>query len=167
MAAKTRGSSDSTGQSKYGHLIGEEDKQADVPETISSFDTFPGGEPCDIDIDDLPDDEDAYGWTNHYENDSRNRSNPDVTDDRVGSLLTTGVVWAAPGDDWDNRYLVQKEMDGYEWTMVVAHDGSDEEDEWVLITIYSNYHGSIGTTNKYFDRLRERRKSNEEDGGSE
>jgi hypothetical protein len=154
MAAKTNRGSD---EPKYGHLIGDEDRTESVPDTISSFDSFPGGEPCEIDIGDLPDDEDEYGWTSHYEHDSRERTNPDVTQERIDSLLTTGVVWKAPGDGWDNRYLIQKEIDDYEWTLVVADDGEDARDRWVLITIYSNYHGSVGTTNKYFDRLRERR----------
>lgn len=157
MATKN-GSSDTTPDNspKYSHLITEEDKGR-IPDTHRKFDSFPAGHQCDLTIADLPDDENDYGWTNHYENESRKRTNPDVTDEIVDELLTTGAVWGTPEDKWDDRYLVQKEMDGHEWTLVVADDGDCDAERWVLITIYSNYHGSVGTTNKYFDRLRARR----------
>lgn len=150
--ATTNGSS----ETRYGHLIDDEDK-GEIPDTHRKFDSFPAGHPSDITIDDLPNDENAYGWTNHYENESRERTNPDVTDEIIDELLTTGAVWGTPDDKWDDRYLIQKEIDGYEWTLVVADDGDVDEERWVLITIYSNYHGSVGTTNKYYDRLRDRR----------
>lgn len=144
---------------KYDHLIDDEDKVEgrDIPETFRAYDTFPAGMQCKVCVTGMPDDENEFGWTDHYENESRERTNPDVTQDVIEELLTEGVCREAPGEDWDNRYLVQKEVDGYEWTLVVADDGEESADRWVMITIYSNYHGSVGTTNKYFDRLRGRR----------
>lgn len=155
MAAKT-----TCNGSKYEHLLTDDEQDSDVPDTFRAYDTFPAGRQCGTNVADMPDDEDSFGWTAHYE-ESRQRTNPDVTDEVIETLLTDAICREAPGE-WDNRYLVQTEIDGYEWTMVVADDGTapderENHDRWVLITIYSNYHGSIGTTNKYFDRLRERR----------
>lgn len=124
-------------------------------------DEFPAGHECELTAEDVPDDESAFGWTDHYEAESRTRSDPSVTEDIVDQLLTDSAVREAPGSDWDNRYLFQTEIDGYEWTLVVADDGPDADQErWVLITIYSNYHGAVGTTNRYFDRLQQRRGEN-------
>jgi hypothetical protein len=151
MAAKTNDGS------KYGHLMTEDEQDRDIPDTFRAYDTFPAGHECDLTVEDIPDDENQFGWTDHYENESRERTDPDVTEEVLTELLTEGVCKEAPGEDWDNRYLVQREIDDYEWTLVVADDGEDSRDRWVMITVYSNYHGSVGTTNKYFDRLRERR----------
>lgn len=164
MAAKT---SSNSGESKYEHLIDSDER--DLPETCRMYDEFPAGPECQLAVTDIPDDENEYGWTDHYENESRERSNPPVTDAVVTEILTEGVVREAPGENWDNRYLVQREIDGKEWTIVVADDYQHDEDyypedRWVLITVFSNYHGTYGTTNRYFDRLQERRRSNEEDG---
>lgn len=153
MAAKTNRS----GEQRYGHLMSGKEQDRDIPDTFRAYDTFPAGAECDLTVEDIPDDENVFGWTDHYENTSRKRRNPDVTSDVIAELLTEGVCKEAPGSDWDNRYLVQREIDGYEWTLVVADDGEDARDRWVMITVYSNYHGSVGTTNKYFDRLRARR----------
>jgi len=160
MAAKTNDS-----RHKYGHLMTDEEQNRDIPDTFRAYDTFPAGGECDLTVEDMPDDENEFGWTNHYENESRKRRNPDVTDEVLEELLTEGVCKEAPGEDWDNRFLVQRGIDDYEWTLVVADDGEQSDDRWVMITIYSNYHGSVGTTNKYFDRLRARR--SEEDGSQD
>lgn len=154
MAAKTNRSG---GEQKYGHLMSDDEQGRDIPGTFRAYDSFPAGGECELTVDQIPDDEKSFGWTDHYENESRERTDPDVTKDVLDEILTEGVCKQAPGSDWDNRYLVQREIDGYEWTLVVADDGEDSRDRWVMITVYSNYHGTVGTTNKYFDRLRERR----------
>lgn len=161
MAAKTNHGSGSS--QKYEHLIDNNDTSEcrEIPETFRAYDSFPAGVQCDTDTADMPDDENEFGWTDHYTDESRERTNPDVTEDVIETLLTEGVCREAPGTRWDNRFLVQCEIDGYEWTLVVADDGNDSRDRWVLITIYSNYHGSVGTTNRYFDRLRSRRGDDE------
>ena len=131
-----------------------------VDEFVSrAYDDFPAGPECSFDIDDFPDTEDECGVTSHYVDESRQRTNPPVTDDIVTELLTDGVVRESFIEDCDNKYLLQKEIGGHEWTLVVADDKDHEftDNRWVLITIYSNYHGSQGTTNRYLDRLSERR----------
>lgn len=106
----------------------------------------------------LPDSESDYHLTKHYTDDSRNRSNPDVTDDVVDTLLNDSVCRESDVERYSDRYLLQAEIDGYEWVLVVADDRSDDEEyDWALITIFSNYHGSVGTTNRYFDRKRSER----------
>jgi len=142
---------------KYGHLVRDQDEQQRIPDTHRAFDSFPHGTPGSVTIDDLPDKEIEFVWTNHYEDESRQRTDPDVTGALVEELLTTGVVREPVGDKFDDRYLVQKKIDGYEWMLVVARDEGDSDMEWALITIFSNYHGSVGVTNRYFDRLRQRR----------
>lgn len=148
-----------------------------VEETVRTTDEFPAGSECDLTIDDLPDDEDDFWWTKHYEEETRPRQNPDVTDEIVDRLLSDGVVRQTFVEQHDDRYLVQLAIDAddvtdrlrygdaspdeYEWTLVVARDDVDRDSdhacEWALVTIYSNYHGSIGVTNRYFDRLSARR----------
>ena len=131
-----------------------------VDEFVSrAYDGFPAGPECSLEISDFPDTEDEFSVTSHYVDESRQRTNPSVTDDIVIELLTDSVVRESFIEDCDNKYLLQKEIDGYEWTLVVADDEDNEftDNRWVLITIYSNYHGSQGMTNRYLDRLRERR----------
>jgi len=55
-------------------------------------DTFPRGEPCRLAIGHLPDDENEYYWTAHYEKRRRERDNPPVTDAVVETVLTEGFV---------------------------------------------------------------------------
>lgn len=142
---------------KYGHLVRTQDEQDRIPDTHRAFDSFPHGDVGSVSINDIPDDETGFVWTNHYEDESRQRTNPDVTSELVEALLRTGVVREPIGDKFDDRYLVQKRIDGYEWMLVVARDEGSSDMEWALITIFSNYHGSVGVTNRYFDRLRQRR----------
>lgn len=143
---------------KYSHLVGDDQTDQSVPGTHRASDSFPAGSECELTVDDLPDDETVFGWTHHYEHESRSRSDPDVTNEIINELLTSGICRKATGSSYDNRYLLQKTIDGYEWTMVVADDADTDYDErWVLITIYSNYHGSVGITNRYLDRYRQRR----------
>lgn len=115
---------------------------------------FPAGEPCDIGCDDLPSVEAQCYLSEHYENRRTHRSDPPVTDDVVDTLLNNSIICRSDRDRDNTRYLCQRRIDGYEWTLVVA-DVRDEQaiaENWVLVTIYSNYHGTVGTTNKYFDR---------------
>lgn len=125
---------------------------SNVPEVHRATDEFPAGEECDLSCKDVPDDEESFYFTMHYGECSRNRTDPDVTDDVIDTLLNDSIVRRAP--DFENRYLFQREIDGFEWTLVVADDGPDESPRYALVTVYSNYHGSVGTTNRYFDRKR-------------
>lgn len=160
-----------TDGSEYGDMI--DDGQPDV---FRATDEFPAGPECDLEPEDVPDDEDEFETTQHYDDRRNNRQNPNITETVVDYLLNNGEVREAPGD-WENpRYLFQARLSGYwsldpedreettsseckdyEWTLIVADDGEDADTRFALITIYSNYHGSVGTTNKYFDRLKERR----------
>jgi len=131
--------------------------RVDIDGPARSTPDFPAGESCPLTVDALPDDEEAFGWTTHYEEESRCRSNPSVTNAVVSELLTDGVLRKTDYEEHDDRYLLQKEIDGYEWTMVIADNNDGPHADWVLITIYSNYNGSYGTTNRYLDRLRSRK----------
>lgn len=143
-------------KTKYGHLT--DGDESGIPDTHRRTKKFPAGDETDVTCDDIPDNESDLGMTFHYEHESRKRTNPDVTDEIVDELLNDSEVREPYGDDYPNRLLLQKEIDGYEWTLVIADDEhSDEEKDWVLITIYCTGHGSVGTTNAYFDRYKDRK----------
>lgn len=129
--------------------------QVNADSVARSTETFPAGDECVLTVDELPDHEEAFGWTLHYEEESRTRTNPSVTKDVLDELLSDGVVRRSTHHT--DRYLVQKEINGYEWTLVVADNLDGGGTDWILITIYSNYHGSYGTTNRYLDRLKQRK----------
>lgn len=115
------------------------------------YDEFPAGARCDLTCDDLPDDEDGFYITGHYHDMRTGRQNPSVTDDVVDALLNDSEVRISP--DADDKLLLQDEVAGYEWTIVVGDDRDEPTDlDWALVTVYSNYHGTVGTTNRYFDR---------------
>lgn len=144
-------------------------------EVFRKTDEFPAGLDCDLSVDDIPSSEDGFYQPEHYEERRDKRQRPRVTNAVVDYLLNNGVVKRVDGD-WENpRYLVQAELSEYwsldraervdrsitdcrqfEWTVVIADDRNDDqiEDDFALITVFSNYHGSIGTTNRYFDRKR-------------
>lgn len=107
---------------------------------------FPRGVACDMYASDLPDDEMEFGWTDHYEKRRRERDNPKVTDEIVDELINDGMCFLS--ETHENRYLIQKEIDGRNWTLVVGNS----DHGWALISIYCDYHGSDGTTRKYFER---------------
>lgn len=117
---------------------------------------FPAGYECDLTCSDVPNDEDEFSKTDHYDDRRHKRSDPNVTDAVIDTLLNDAVVREAYGD-WENdRYLFQSEIGDYEWTLVIADDDSIEP-RYALITVYSNYHGSVGMTNRYLDRRRKRK----------
>jgi hypothetical protein len=152
-----------TADTKYGGMVDgtngpDRSRLECLPEVHRSTDEFPAGDECDLTVDDVPDDEDTFNKTEHYVERRANRSDPNVTQCVIDRLLTDSTVREAPSNhEFDHpRYLFQAEIGGYEWTLVVADD-SEDDSEWALISVYSNYHGSTGTTNKYLDRLRERR----------
>lgn len=123
------------------------------------YDEFPAGEePEDLTIDDLPDDEESFLTVPHYDDRRKNRVRPEVTDDVVSELLESGELRISPDSD-DDRYLIQKKIGKYEWTIVVAddRDREDLETDWSLLTVFSQYHGTYGTTNRYRDRYRQRK----------
>ena len=143
-----------TNETKYGDLTNSGGNS--IPETVRSSDEFPTGTQCKVCRSDIPDDEMGFGWTQHYKDRKNGRQNPDVTSEIVEQLLTEGIV--RQSDAMEDRYLVQKEIDDIEWTLVIAEYPKEEAVyDWVLITVFSNYHGSIGLTNKYLDRRRERK----------
>jgi hypothetical protein len=155
-------------ETMVGSMVGSDGKLRD---TYRPQDSFPWGRESDLDIDDFPTDEDEFYWTHHYANESRARSNPAVTESVVEELLDSGVVHKPYNEELDDRFLIQKEIDGAEWTIVIGddrngnltkratEDGVESVDEdFALITIYSNYHGTVGMTNHYFDRREERSK---------
>jgi len=148
---------------KYSHLITNgSDEEREIPDVFRKMDGFPNGHHCDVSITDIPDSEDEFEKTDHYVQRKSERRNPAVTDEILTTVLTAGVVnKVTPQSHPDDRYLVQKECDGVEWTLVIASTGSLSDTEWVLNTVFLNYHGSTGTTNKYLDRLRERRGDDE------
>jgi hypothetical protein len=141
--------------SKYGDAVNRTER----PDVFRTYDSFPAGDECDRTIDEFPDDEDAYGMTDHYVDRRSDRQNPDITDSVVSTILNGAVVRSDVHDFENPRYLLQTELDGYEWTIVIADDRENEkfENDYTLITVFSNYHGSVGTTNRYFDRLDQRR----------
>lgn len=166
MASQTNQRSDA----KYAHLMDEtggmteDNVDREVPDVIRTTDSFPCGHHTDLSVADLPDTERGFAKTAHYEDRKAERRNPSVTDQIITSILRLGVVnKVTPRDDSDRRYLVQKEINNREWTLVVAktHEESESEEEWVLITVYSNYHGSTGISNRYLDRLKQRRGESE------
>jgi hypothetical protein len=134
--------------------------------------TFPYGDGCELTAADFPDEEQAFNWTAHYEEESRQRRNPDVTDDIIEELLSDPTYIRQSKRDWEyDRFLLQKRIEvgerEYEWTLVIADDEEHPETtaRWTIITVYSNYHGSVGSTNAYFDRY-EKRKQQEESSGT-
>jgi hypothetical protein len=140
----------------YGSELNDEGK---IPDMYRPQDSFPWGRDCDLTVDDLPSDEDEYYWTKHYKEDSRQRSRPEVTSEIVSEVLADGVVHKPRAEELDDRLLVQREIDGYEWTVVVGDDRhrNDIGLDWALITVYCQFHGSVGVTNRYLSRKRQER----------
>jgi hypothetical protein len=148
-----------------GEYGSELDGDGKIPDVYRPQDSFPWGRECELTVDDLPDDEDEYYWTKHYKEDSRQRSSPVVTDEIIAEILSEGVVHKPRAEELDDRLLVQKQIDDYEWTIVVGDDRHRDDigPDWALITVYSNGHGSVGTTNSYFSRLKERKNGGQDD----
>lgn len=111
---------------------------------------FPRGKECELDNSDVPDHEQMFKWSPHYNEFSRHRTDPDVTEEIVNELLNDSMVNKAEGSDWDNRYLFQKNIDGVEWTLVVADDKESSDTNgipfprYTLVTVFSNLHRKNG-----------------------
>lgn len=147
-------SAEASGSTKYGHLV-EDDDEFDPHRAT---DEFPAGEECDLTCSSVPNDETGFVLSPHYSDRRANRQHPEVTDRIVDMLLNDSEVRLSyRNDEYENdRYLFQRKAGKYEWTLVVAHD-PDVAPEWVLVSVYSNYHGSVGTTNRYFERKQQER----------
>lgn len=128
-----------------------------IPDVHRSTDEFPAGQPCDLTVADVPSEIEKFSTEQHFDERRRTRQNPNVTDEVIEHLLTDSIVRRAPGNFENPRYLFQDEINDFEWTLVVADDGSESDPRYALITVYSNYHGSVGTTNRYYDRLKRRK----------
>lgn len=104
------------------------------------------GEPCTLTADDVPDHEYGFAHTDHWSDRKEERH---VTDRVVDLLLTDPTeVRKTPEKD---TYMLQRKINGEHWTLVFS-DHVDPPPEWVLITIYSDRHGSHGTTMTYLER---------------
>lgn len=105
------------------------------------------GLPCDLTADDIPDHEYGFAHTDHYRD---RRDDRNVTDDVINLLLNDpDDLVRSEGHD---SFILQRIIEGEYWSLVFSDNKIQDGPEYVLVTVYSDQHGSNGVTLDYFER---------------